>query len=844
MRMKKIISSLLLSLSMCLSQAQNIQSPTEFLGYTIGTKFTPHYKVMSYFQYIANVLPTQVKYEKYGSTNEGRELTLAYISSADNMKQLEEIRKANLRLTGMLNDGVAATEANAKAIIWLSYNVHGNEASSSEAAMQTLFELVNPANAKTKEWLKNTVAIIDPMLNPDGRDRYVNWYTSMVGKNMNADPSSREHNEPWPGGRSNHYNFDLNRDWAWQTQVETQQRIIKYNQWMPHVHIDFHEQGFNEPYYFAPAAEPFHEVITNWQRDFQTMIGKNNAKYFDEKGWLYFTKERFDLFYPSYGDTYPTYNGSIGMTYEQAGHSRGGLAVVTEDGDTLTLQDRLAHHTTTGLSTVEMTSVNAQRVVKEFHQFFTSINASGYGTYKTFVVKMDKMNPTQLQSLQNLLQKNKIQYGSAMTVASSRGYNYLSGKEEAMSIAKGDIVISTAQPKGALVSVLFEPRSKLSDSATYDITAWSIPYAYGLQAFGLKEKMNVAADGAMTTVSAEKLLPAAYAYIIPYNSMASVKTLASLLKMGVRVRYAEVAFEANGKKFEKGTLIVTRTANQRTGDKLGEYVGKACSMNAVEPEVLQSGFVEKGFDLGSDRVRMIQTPRVALLTGEDVSSLGAGEVWHYFDQVIGYPLTLLNASDGGRLNLKNVDVLICPDGYYNMLSDKVTGENLRAWVKGGGRMIAIESAVRQMVTGDWGIKLKEPEKKEEVKNDYSLLRRYENRERDWLVNSNPGSIYKVEMDNSHPLAFGYSDFYYTLKQDDAVYEFLKDGWNVGIIKKNNQIAGFTGSVAKQKLNDGLLLGVQDFGRGQIVYMVDNPLFRSFWENGKMLFANAVFMVGQ
>lgn len=843
--MKQLISSLLLVLSVFCSQAQNIQSPSEFLGYPIGTKFTPHYKVMSYFQYIANALPGQVKYEKYGSTNEGRELTLAYISSAENMKQLEEIRKANLRLTGMLNDGVAANEANAKAIIWLGYNVHGNEASSSEAAMQTLFELVNPANAKTKEWLKNTVAIIDPMLNPDGRDRYVNWYTSMVGKNINADPGSREHIEPWPGGRSNHYNFDLNRDWAWQTQVETQQRIVKYNQWMPHVVIDFHEQGYNEPYYFAPAAEPFHEVITNWQRDFQTIIGKNNAKYFDEKGWLYFTKERFDLFYPSYGDTYPTYNGSIGMTYEQGGHSRGGLAVVTEDGDTLTLIDRVAHHTTTGLSTIEMTSVNAQRVVKEFHQFFTNINTSGYGTYKTFVVKMDKMNPTQMQSLYNLLKKNNIQYNNAMSQAALRGYNYWTGKDDAMSIIKGDVVISTAQPKGALVSVLFEPKSKLSDTATYDITAWSIPYAYGLQAFGLKEKMNVTAvEPTATVVSADKVLPAAYAYIIPYNSMASVKVLANLLKLGVRVRYAEIEFEANGKKFAKGTLIVTKSANQKAGDKLGEYVGKVCGMNAVEAEVLQSGFVEKGFDLGSDRVRMIQTPRVALLTGEDVGSLGAGEVWHYFDQVIEYPLTLLNASDGGRLNLKNVDVLICPDGYYNMLSDKVAGENLRAWVKAGGRIIAIESAVRQMATGEWGIKLKEPEKKEEVKNDYSLLRRYENRERDWLVNSNPGSIFKVEMDNSHPLAFGYGDFYYTLKQDDVVFEFLKDGWNVGVIKKNNQIAGFAGSVAKQKLNDGLLLGVQDFGRGQIVYMVDNPLFRSFWENGKMLFANAVFMVGQ
>jgi hypothetical protein len=205
----------------------------------------------------------------------------------------------NLRLANLARDRAAAIEENAPAIVWLSYNVHGNETSSSEAAMLTLYELVNPAVAKTKEWLKNTVVIIDPCLNPDGRDRYINWFNSVVGKNYNPQRIAREHREPWPGGRSNHYNFDLNRDWAWQTQVESQQRIKIYNQWMPQVHVDFHEQGINEPYYFAPAAEPFHEVITPWQREFQTTIGKNHAKYFDANGWLYFTKERFDLFQPT-----------------------------------------------------------------------------------------------------------------------------------------------------------------------------------------------------------------------------------------------------------------------------------------------------------------------------------------------------------------------------------------------------------------------------------------------------------------------------------------------------------------------------------------------------------------
>ena len=246
-----------------------------------------------------------VTFEKYGETNEGRDLVLTYISSPENLANLETIRLNNLAMAGLSKGNAAPATNKTPTIVWLSYNVHGNETSSSEAAMLTLYALVDPSNTRTKEWLQNTVVIMDPCINPDGRDRYVNWFNSVVGGKYNADPASREHSEPWPGGRSNHYNFDLNRDWAWQTQVESRYRLQKYNQWMPQVHVDFHEQGVNNPYYFAPAANPYHEVITQWQKDFQLLIGKNNAFYFDQNGWLFFTKENFDLLYPSYGDTYP-----------------------------------------------------------------------------------------------------------------------------------------------------------------------------------------------------------------------------------------------------------------------------------------------------------------------------------------------------------------------------------------------------------------------------------------------------------------------------------------------------------------------------------------------------------
>ncbi len=843
--MKKLFLLPVFILSALISFAQ-LKSPEEFLGYKLGTHYTPHFKIAGYVYYVASQVPDMVKVEQYGATNEGRPLLLAYIASKENFPNLENIRKNNLRLANAAPDKMAPSE-DAPAIVWLSYNVHGNEPSSSEAAMLTLYELLNPANAATKEWLKNTVVILDPCINPDGRDRYVNWQNQVQGKTPNANPVSREHMEPWPGGRTNHYNFDLNRDWAWQTQVETQQRLIKYNQWLPQVHVDFHEQGYNAPYYFAPAAEPFHEVITPWQREFQTMIGRNNAKHFDANGWLYFTKERFDLFYPSYGDTYPTYTGAIGMTFEQGGHSRGGLAVVKEDGDTLTLYDRLIHHYTTGMSVVEITSTNAAKVVKEYRKYFNAAIQAPAGEFKSYIIKSDGTD--RITRLQALLKKNNIDWWYANT-GSFTGLNYQNGKTELFKTAAGDMVINTNQVRSNLVKVLFERTSKLSDSATYDITAWSLPFAYGLKAFGLKDyvqavsKTNPQPEAVSVTVSFENT----YAWVTRWNGLNSACFLSGLLTNGVKVRYAEQSFRVGNNEFDKGALIITKAANYGLGKDLEARVKNAAAKNGVEVVPVPSGFVDKGFDIGSDKVRFIRAPKVAMLAGKEVSSNGMGEIWHFFDQQLNYPVTLINTDDLGRMEPGDFNVLIIPDGYYTLFSQKEKNEQLKEWVRKGGKIIALENAVAQMSNTDWGFKLKgsgdDKKDKEEIKkDDYSLLKKYDEREKEYISGSMPGSIFKVELDYSHPLAFGYTDSYYTLKQDENIYEFMKDGWNVGVIKKDNYVSGFTGNKLRDKLKDGVLFGAIDMGRGTVVFLADNPMFRSFWENGKLLFCNAVFLAG-
>ncbi len=836
-----------------------VPSPETFLGYSLGDRFTPHYQIVNYFREVEKAAPAQVKIEQYGRTYEGRPLMLAYVASPENLLRLESIRMNNLRLAGMgektgAGAGKELSEEGMPVIVWLSYNVHGNEPASSEAAMKTLYQLVNPANEKAKEWLKNTVVIIDPCINPDGRDRYVNWYNTAVGLPPDPDPQAREHREPWPGGRTNHYNFDLNRDWAWQTQRETRDRLKKYNEWLPQVHVDYHEQGYNNPYYFAPAAEPYHEVITPWQREFQVQIGKKNAAAFDREGWLYFTKEEFDLFYPSYGDTYPTYNGAIGMTFEQGGIGAG-LAVLTRDGDTLTLADRLEHHYTTGMTTIETASQNAARLIKEFHKYFIEAVAHPSGEFKAYFIKNDTFGD-RLERLKVLLARNHIQWG-VVSSGSFTGVDYGTGKTATFRAASGDIVINANQPKSNLLRVLFERVSHISDSVTYDITAWSVPFVYGLQAYGMGAYIageeDILAGQAAHGPWRGMDTAAKYAYAVRWTGMQSVRFLVEMLQKGVKVRFAEQAFQSGGQHFDRGTLLITATGNNRVGASLWTAVTVAAGVTGVVLFPITSGFVEKGADFGSGLVHVIHKPRVALVTGEGVNSLDAGEVWHLFEQDLHYPITLFNANDIARVDWKDYNVVILPNGNYRALQDKNASETLRSWVRQGGRLIVMQNAVQQLSKMDWGLREKGADKKDDdkdktkdrVEDEYSSLHRYGNRQREEVASSVPGSIYKVELDNSHPMAFGYPDRYYTLKDDDNVYEFIKEGgWNVGVIRKDNYVSGFTGNKAKERLKDGLIFGVQDVGRGEIVYMADDPLFRAFWENGKLLFCNAVFLVGQ
>ncbi|MEJ0030117.1 MAG: M14 metallopeptidase family protein [Bacteroidota bacterium] len=595
-----------------------LQSPEQFLGYNLGDKFTRHHRVVEYFRHVDDVMPN-VKIEQYGKTYEDRPLIFAIVTSPENFANLEQIRTDNLKRAGVIPGAQSGSKV---AIVWLSYNVHGNEANSTEASMKTLYELVNPANAKTKEFLKNTVVILDPCINPDGRDRYANFYNQYGQFPPNPNSDSKEHREPWPGGRANHYLFDLNRDWAWETQIESQSRIKVYNEWLPHVHVDFHEQGHNNPYYFAPAAEPYHEVITNWQREFQTMIGKNNAKYFDEQGWLYFTKEVFDLYYPSYGDSYPTFSGAIGMTYEQGGGGFAGLTITTREGDPLTLKDRLTHHYTAGISTVEVTAQNSTRVLEEFEKYFRDNINNPPTVYKTYVIKGDN-NADKINTITKWFDTHGIAYGSPSAGKAARGFDFTTQGQGNFNLTTDDIIVNVYQPKSRFITTLFEPQSKLADSATYDITAWNLMYNYDLKAYALNESIKPGKEFKRKTVDNPTISSKPYAYIFKYESLKDATFLASLLSKDVKVRVASLQFSAGGQTFEPGTLIVTRRNNESLAD-FDNVVQTLAKASERKIYTTTTGFVEKGKDFGSGYVGYIKAPKVAVLFGEQTSSLNSG----------------------------------------------------------------------------------------------------------------------------------------------------------------------------------------------------------------------------
>ncbi len=770
-----------------------VQSPEDFLPTLYKEHFTPHHLLVDYVEYLTKK-SDYIQTIEYGKTNEKRPLLLSFISTPENLNNLENIREQHL---SALQTNQSLSEKT-PAIVWLSFNVHGNEAAGAESSMQVLYDLV-VSDARARNWLKDLIVIIDPCINPDGYSRYTHWVWRTAGKTTHPERIDREHDEPWPGGRTNHYMFDLNRDWAWQSQIETQQRMPHYNKWLPHVHGDFHEMGVDAHYYFAPAAKPYHEKITDWQYDFQERVGKNIASYFDKEGWLYFTKETFDLFYPSYGDTYPMFNGAIGMTYEQAGSGRAGRSVFTEAHEELTIRERIEHHTTAAFATIEAAYNNKEELKRQHKAYLGNNKRNG-----AYVLENNSANL--LDEFADLMLKNKIDCG----------YN-----------KDGKLVIPKNQMKSTLLEVLMEKDPILEDSLTYDITSWSLPLAYGL---------HVSTQGTVPNFQENKMEQkgtaldgAAKLFVIGPNGVRGRRAMGRLAQAGIKYRVNEENISFKNNTVDAGSIIITQADNKKID--LGKEISQL-DLDGIYS--LDTGMAQSGSDIGGNKVKFVNTPKVLCLTGEEVSAYTFGQVWHFFEQVIEYPITNIHKPSISDKALQDFNIFIIPDNYSNFNEGEL--KTIKSWVRNGGKLILIGNSNAQFASSnEFGLSQKEEEVEEQL-GDKQVP--YSHKQRDRISQGMPGAVLSTEMDQSHPYALNL-DSYHTLKTNADFYT-LKRGHTILSIPENYKSHGFIGSKLKPKLKGTLVLGEEKMGQGSVVYMVDNPLFRSFWKSGQYLFSNIVF----
>ena len=840
--MKRIFTTLFyFAAVLSVISGQKIETPDEFLGYELGTQFSYHHKAVEYFKHVAELSPL-VEYKSYGATNEGRPLGICIISSEENLKNLEELRKNNLIKTGL-----AEGEFSGKQIpfIWLGYNVHGNESAGMEAAMKTLYTLASGSYEGSDEWMKNCVIIIDPCQNPDGRDLYANRYRNSQNLNPNPDPNAWEHNQGWPGARTNHYMFDLNRDWAWQTQAETQQRIALYKQYMPQVFADFHEMGADSPFFFAPGADPWHEVLTPWQHEFHKLMGQGNARLFDEKYRLYFTKESYDLFAPSYGDTWPLFNGAMGFTYEQGGGGVSGLAYKLESEDTLTFKHRIEGHFLASIATIKVSYENREKLISEFNKFFNEGNENPSFIYKSVIIKASNEKGS-MESLLKLLDGNQIRYAYAGNTGKKyKGFDYLNNKEGDLTIEKGDILVSAYQPQSHIMRVLFETDTKSTDSLSYDISAWSLPYVYNLKAYAVTDRINPEGNSVeFEKIKNEPNTGKPYAYAINFNGFHELKLMAALYNNEFKIRYMLKPFEINGTKFNRGSIVVARGDNRNLGDKFDLMITEVANNCQVKLYPTTTGLVESGQDFGTRYSALKKKPVVAVLCGEGTSSSSVGEIWYFLEKELSFPLTLINTDNAERADLSEYDVLILTSGSYSRLKDTIID-----YVKRGGKVIAMESAI-SVFSGEKStalakaIEIKAAEdkaaEKKEKSSDPKLLKKYEleSERRYSLSERSAGSIYKVKIDETHPYAFGLGNEWFIMKRT-AGYPYLASGYNIGYILDKEPVAGFAGFKFKDKIQNTIVIGSERIGSGEVVYITDDPYFRAYWKSGRVLLGNVI-----
>ncbi len=804
-----------------------VPTPSEFLGYEIGSHHTRYDKLVEYMNMLATKTD-RVKVEKIGETNEHRAHIIVHFANPANLKNIETIRKTHLDLTqGKLSNAEIEKQPS---IVWLGYNVHGNEASGGEASILTAYYLAACTSPEITKLLDNTVILMEPVLNPDGRDRFVNWVNMHKGTPFVADGNDREHNEIWPSGRVNHYWFDLNRDWYLAVNVESRNRLAYYHKWLPNVVTDFHEMGTNSTHFFEPtksnAENPL--VPQSTYRDLNSKFAKYFEIAMNEIGSLYYTKESFDNFYPGYGSSYPDMQGGLGLLFEQ-GSSRGHLQN-SSNGD-LSFKFAIRNQLVNALATLKASQ--EQRSVLLNHQvnFYKNVvSQAKKGSTKGYVIG-DNIDTGRNMAFWDLILQHKIEAFHLNSDLKIEDKNYKKGQA---------IYIPLDQPQSLLVQSIFDRPKSFADSIFYDTSAWNLALAYGLAHSEIKTNLSIGAK----IVSADLIIPNSetqksdYAYLIDWRHYYAPKVLWQLEKNGVMVKVAMKKFQLNGQSYPQGTLMVPVAYQKQNSDELNKLIS-VISKNCNVPFIpVNTGFSEAGIDLGSNSFKTAEKPTPLMIIGTGTSQYEAGEVWHLLDTKIGMPITKVDMNQFGSLNLNKYTHLVMVSGNYESLG-KINTEKIKDWIKTGGVLIS------QKTASEWVAKNEISKAKlEEINNDEGGTRlKYEDIQNTAGAKTTGGAIFDTDLDITHPIAFGYENTKLAIyKNNNTLFQKGKTGKGlVSLYTSEPWVAGYVHPDILKKIKNSVAINVETLGAGAIIMFADNPNFRGTWFSTNKLFFNALFL---
>lgn len=807
-----------------------IPSPEKFLGYPIGEWHTRHDRIVEYFKELERISP-KAHLQVIGYTHEGRPQVVLTITSPQNYARLEDIRKEHLKLA---TPGAQVNTAAMPVVITHGYNVHGNEPSSSEAAMLTAYFLLAAQGKDTERTLQEAVIHIDPNYNPDGRDRHSNWANMHKGFPPVADPMDREHNEVWPGGRTNHYWFDLNRDWLPLVHPESQNRVRFFHQWLPNVCTDYHEMGTNGTNFFEPT-KPYGSENPVVPRANYDQLNPMFAKYFsqalDEIGSLYFTKEQFDNTYPGYGSTYPDIHGGLGLVFEQAssrGHAQQSSTRV------VTFPFTIRNHVRTSIATVKAAIENREALLKHQQDFFRSALDEGKKSAIKAFVFGDSKDISRTRAFADLLLKHQVEtyhLAGDVTIGKTR---FEKGKA---------FIVPTDQTQYRIVRSLFEKVTQFHDSVFYDASTWTMALAYNMPHESLtaapSKRERLKAEDLVSHPNAVK--EGAYAYLLDWNEYTAPKALYYLIfnRVFVKTAFKPFAVNVNGvkKNFGYGTLLVSSADQNISQAELTKALNEASRLSGLEFQPVTSGMSLEGIDLGSANIRTVSTPRVAMLIGDGVAANEAGFVWHLADSKIGMPITKVNTSQFNQLRLTDYTTLIVVSGNYGALGESGAGK-IKAWMQQGGTLILVRSAVNWAIQNkliDEQLK-KDDDKKDSQRIDFSEAADFQG------SRAIGGSIYMTDLDITHPLGFGYTSRSLPVWRNHSFFlEPSKNAFStVAKCTANPRLSGYIHPTNLEKIKNSPSLMVSSVGQGRAILFVDDPNFRGYWYGTNKLFINALF----